>query len=280
MSTKTQTQETTASEQSITSAAQDSHVVTTSPTSKNSAKLQSDMSQSQNGNIDQVREILFGSQIRAQEESLAELESRLELEQQKLNQTFNDRLDYIEAFFKEEMHSLKQLITDEIETRSVMEKRIDNSIYQQRLEADADIKAFNVELQQSIADSTKSIESQLEQRVAARSELQNNLEKQLLTKLDQSESLLQSSLSEQKALFDDALKLAISNNTTARESLQASMQKDLNNRAGQLEKLLSTNYSELESKLEAAIDDQNSKQMEKEKLAQHLLDIAAKIQKS
>lgn len=273
-----------------------------SSSGKKNAKVTADMSQPQNGNIDQVREILFGSQLRAQEESLAQLESRLELEQQKLNQTFNDRLDYIEDFFKEEMNSLKQLITGEIESRSVMEKRVDNAIDQQRLAAEADLKAVNdslsqananmnkalseqitavdTQLSKTISDATESIEGKLEQNESARTKSQNALQKELLTKLDTAESLFSNNLSEQKTFFNDALTLAINESNSARETMQAALLKDMTERSESLETQLSKHYKELDSKLKTAIIEQDTKQMDKENLAQHFLDIATSIKNS
>ncbi len=299
-STKRSTVNLTVQQDSKTKSSQDN--TTTSTITKKNAKLDATMSQSQNGNIDQVREILFGSQLRAQEESLAELEARLELEQKNLNQLFNDRLDYIESFFKEEMHSLKQLITGEIESRSVMEKRVDNAIDQQRLAAEADLKAVNESLSQAdanmqetfsnqikgldtqlnktITEATKSIEEQLEQNEAARTASQTKLQEQLVTKLDTSESLLQTSLSEQKTFFYDSLNLAISESQKARETMQASMLKDLTDRSEQLQNELTNHYKELDTKLKTAINEQDTKQMDKERLAQHFLDVAESIKNS
>ncbi len=299
-STKRSTVNLTVQQDSKTKSSQDN--TTTSTITKKNAKLDATMSQSHNGNIDQVREILFGSQLRAQEESLAELEARLELEQKNLNQLFNDRLDYIESFFKEEMHSLKQLITGEIESRSVMEKRVDNAIDQQRLAAEADLKAVNESLSQAdanmqetfsnqikgldtqlnktITEATKSIEEQLEQNEAARTASQTKLQEQLVTKLDTSESLLQTSLSEQKTFFYDSLNLAISESQKARETMQASMLKDLTDRSEQLQNELTNHYKELDTKLKTAINEQDTKQMDKERLAQHFLDVAESIKNS
>ncbi len=279
MSTKSQYEENIVKDVAIVNQTNDVETnprYTTSTKSPKHDKVNADMSQSQsgnksgnNGNIDQVREILFGSQLRAQEESMAQLEARLQLEQQKLNQIFNDRLDYIEAFFKEEMHSLKQLITGEIEARSVMEKRVDNAIEQQALALETDIKALGEQmtqaddkLTQTFTESTNALETKLDNNEKAFSNAQDKLQEKLISKLDKSEELLKTSISEQKSTFDIALKHVTEEHTKAQEAIQTQLR------------------TELDTKIQTLVTEQDSKQMEKEQLAQYFQDVASKIRKS
>ena len=75
---------------------------TPSSTSEQDTKVNSDMAQSQNGNIEQVREILFGTQMRAQEDLML---SKVE----ELNQMQEESRDR-EANYIKEINRLKNRI--------------------------------------------------------------------------------------------------------------------------------------------------------------------------
>jgi len=59
-------------------------------------------------NVDQIRDILFGPQIRELEKSIARLEERLAKETSDLRSTFKQRLDALESFAKEEIEDERE----------------------------------------------------------------------------------------------------------------------------------------------------------------------------
>lgn len=70
------------------------------------------------GNLDKVREILFGSQIRSYEKRLTKLEERLVKETTDIREDLRKRFDNLETFIKKELESLSDRIKTEERERA------------------------------------------------------------------------------------------------------------------------------------------------------------------
>ena len=117
------------------------------------------------GNVDQIRDILFGSQMKDYERKFSRLEERILKEVSRLKDDNNKRLDSLEAFIKKEIESLSDKLKSEKSDRS------------------DSIKELAVEL----AGSTKALEKKI-------NALENSTEKDVRdirqALLDQSKTLL------------------------------------------------------------------------------------------
>lgn len=69
------------------------------------------------GSVDQIRDILFGPQIREMEKSIVRLEERLAKEAAGLRSDFKQRLEALETYAKDEVNALGQSHNDEGKTR-------------------------------------------------------------------------------------------------------------------------------------------------------------------
>lgn len=74
-------------------------------------------STSANGNVDQIRDILFGSQMKDYERKFARLEERILQEVSSLKEESNKRLDSLQAFITREVDSLSNKIKTERDNR-------------------------------------------------------------------------------------------------------------------------------------------------------------------
>lgn len=70
------------------------------------------------GSVDQIRDILFGPQIREMERTLVRLEERLGKEVADLRGDFKTRLEALETFAREEVDAVGQSIVDERKARA------------------------------------------------------------------------------------------------------------------------------------------------------------------
>lgn len=70
------------------------------------------------GSVDQIRDILFGPQIREMERTLDRLEERLGKEVADLRGDFKQRLEALETFAREEVDAVGQSLDDERKARS------------------------------------------------------------------------------------------------------------------------------------------------------------------
>jgi hypothetical protein len=76
------------------------------------------------GNVDKIRDILFGSQMREYEARFARLEENLLKEATDVRETTRRRIDSLEAFLHKEFESLHQRLKTERDERSDSHKRI------------------------------------------------------------------------------------------------------------------------------------------------------------
>lgn len=70
------------------------------------------------GNVDKIRDILFGSQMRDYDSRFARLEERVERELSDMRDSSKKRFDSLEAFIKREVESLQSRLKTEREERS------------------------------------------------------------------------------------------------------------------------------------------------------------------
>lgn len=69
------------------------------------------------GNVDKIREILFGGQMRDYEQRFADLETRITKNIELMSGKFEKRLDRLDIFAKRELEKLSEQIKDERKTR-------------------------------------------------------------------------------------------------------------------------------------------------------------------
>ena len=69
------------------------------------------------GNVEQIREILFGGQMRDYERRFATLEERLTRNVEQISQSFENRLEQLDAFAKREFEKFSELMQQERSTR-------------------------------------------------------------------------------------------------------------------------------------------------------------------
>ncbi len=76
------------------------------------------------GNMDKIRDILFGNQARDYEKRFSKMESRVAQEASELKQELLKRLDSLESYVKQEIKDLNQRIRNESDDRADAEKSI------------------------------------------------------------------------------------------------------------------------------------------------------------
>src|SRR5262245_38781304 len=110
------------------------------------------------GNLDKVRDILFGAQLRDSDRRFARLEERIAQETAELKEDVRKRLGVLEQFVKHEVESLADRLKSEHEARSDADK----------------------ELSRELRDSSKSNEKKLGQVDDHLARVQRELRQQLL----------------------------------------------------------------------------------------------------
>jgi len=80
------------------------------------------------GNLDKVRDILFGSQIRESDRRFSRIEERLLQETSELKDEVRKRLSMLETFVKQELESLADRISSESQERSDATKDISREL--------------------------------------------------------------------------------------------------------------------------------------------------------
>lgn len=69
------------------------------------------------GNVDKIREILFGGQMRDYEQRFADLETRLAKNVEQISSGFEKRLDRLDIFARRELEKLAEQVKDERKAR-------------------------------------------------------------------------------------------------------------------------------------------------------------------
>ncbi len=130
------------------------------------------------GNLDKIREILFGVQMRESEKKLARLEERLLKESSDMREEIRKRFDALEVYIKKEVESLSARLKAEQEERTGSDKEVAreikdlSKITEKKISQIDDQTAKNQrELRQQILDQSKSMTDEIRQKVEQMSAL-------------------------------------------------------------------------------------------------------------
>jgi hypothetical protein len=121
------------------------------------------------GSVDQIRDILFGPQIREIERKLARLEERLAKEAADLRGDFKQRLEALENFARDEVEVVSQSIEGERKDRvaAINEltaelKRLANETEKRLAKLDEQAKRAHKDLRQAILDQNKRLGDEIQ----------------------------------------------------------------------------------------------------------------------
>lgn len=84
--------------------------------------------QGEAGNIDKIRDILFGNQVRDFDRRFARLEQTLSKATSDLRTELLKRMDTLESYFRQELDSFKERLKKESELRTDGEKRVSDEL--------------------------------------------------------------------------------------------------------------------------------------------------------
>jgi hypothetical protein len=163
-----------------------------------SATGNEDSNQPEAGNVDKIREILFGGQMRAYDKRFSRLEERLTKESSDLREENRKLFNALETFVKSEFEALSHRLQSEQRTRDEAVQSVSRELY----------------------DTAKGLEAKLVQFDAQNLYAQRELRQQLL---DQSKGLseeIRRKYEEVSALLDREL-AALDSDKTSRGSLSA-----------------------------------------------------------
>src|ERR1700757_5411858 len=120
-------------------------------------------------NVDKIRDILFGSNMREYEKRFARLEERLNKSSEALREDLKKRFDSLESYVREEMESLGQRLKTEKSERAESLKELtresrDNSksLEKKVLQLEDQLDSAQADLRSKILEQSKSLGSQIE----------------------------------------------------------------------------------------------------------------------
>jgi hypothetical protein len=123
------------------------------------------------GNLEKVRDILFGNQVREFEQRFLRLEERLMQECSGIREDTKKRLDALENYFKQEATSLSDRIRNEQNNRDAAiqtvtnENKIVNTSLQSRLiEFDEQLNRSQSELREQLLEQSKSLHDEIREK--------------------------------------------------------------------------------------------------------------------
>jgi hypothetical protein len=138
------------------------------------------------GNVAQIRDILFGGQMREYERRFARLEARLEQEMVSLKEDVRKQLEYLDSYVKKEFSSLSDQLISEQQKR---ERAVD-SLGEQLNKAGGDLKEklsqhevetnknFR-EIRHTILEQTKAMTEEVDRKISATHSAMTQAEKEL-----------------------------------------------------------------------------------------------------
>jgi len=157
------------------------------------------------GNVDQIRDIIFGAQMRDYEKRFARLEERLLAESDSLRGETNSRLDALESYIKQEVASLSDMIAIERGEREDDTRHLSNELSNLAQEQD---KKLN-QLQQNTGQVQAELrDNLLEQSKSLLDEIQS-VRNTLTASLDKSTAELRDDKADRRALADMFSELAM-----------------------------------------------------------------------
>ena len=157
-----------------------------------------DISAVEAGNVDQIRDIIFGAQMRDYEKRFARLEKRVLNESESLRAETNGRLDSLETYIKQEVASLNDSIASERGEREDDTRHLSGELSKQNDDTDKKLTQLQNSQAQGQSDLRDNI---LEQSKNLLAELQN-VRNSLSTSLEQSVEELREDKTDRKALAD------------------------------------------------------------------------------
>ena len=123
------------------------------------------------GNIDKIRDILFGNQVRDFDRRFAGIEARVDKAAADLRNDFSARMEALEHFFKEEFDTLKDRVRSETDKRSEGEKRLADELKQLAATATRSIQTAEdkfaertTELRQQILEQSKRLSEEVQRK--------------------------------------------------------------------------------------------------------------------
>jgi len=150
------------------------------------------------GNVDQIRDIIFGAQMRDYEKRFIRLEERLLSESDSLRGETNSRLDALESYIKQEVSSLSDMIAVERGEREDDTRHLSNELSNQAQEQE---KKLNHQQQSSSQAQADLRDALLEQSKSLLTEIQN-VRNTLSASLDKSSEELRDDKADRRALAD------------------------------------------------------------------------------
>jgi len=157
------------------------------------------------GNVDQIRDIIFGSQMRDYEQRFSRLEERVLNEADSLRNETNIRLDALEDYIKQEINSLVDQIGNERGEREDDTRHLASELSKNTLDTDKKLSQVQDKLTQSAGDSR---EAMLEQSKTLLKEIQT-VRTSLTEQVNKSTDELADSKTDRKALADMFIEVAM-----------------------------------------------------------------------
>jgi uncharacterized phage infection (PIP) family protein YhgE len=127
------------------------------------------------GNVEQIREILFGGQMRDYERRFAALEERLTRNVEQISQNFENRLEQLDAFAKQELEKFSELLQQE---RAVREQGNEQGAKELR-DMSQRAESQYAELQERLGGEANELRQRLQDNIEELSSVIHNTEKQL-----------------------------------------------------------------------------------------------------
>lgn len=148
------------------------------------------------GNIDKIRHLLFGAQMRDYDKRFVRLEERITAESSTLHNEINNRLNSLESFIKQELTELHKQVGQERADKDAMRKQLLRSL--EKLAAETELKRVQIEDRVSKGQSILR-EGLLEQSKLLRNELQT-MRSTMLDLLERNSAELRDDKTDRKAL--------------------------------------------------------------------------------
>ena len=149
------------------------------PVKKNVAKPEADQVANTNGagteNLDKVRDLLFGNQMRDSEKRLNKIEERLASDLNDLREDNRKRFESLEALLKKEIQSLVEKIKSEQTTRNDAIKGVGQDIKAEAANRNEAIKGVS----QEIRDAVKAITEQIREGQDKAAEMDRDIRQEL-----------------------------------------------------------------------------------------------------
>jgi len=123
------------------------------------------------GNVDKIRDILFGSQMRDYEKRFIRLEERIMKETADLRDETKKRFDSLENYINKEMESLSDRLTAEKDARSESVKELSKELkdtsksFEKKVgRLDEQLRKSSRDLRQQILDQSKSLSDEIREK--------------------------------------------------------------------------------------------------------------------